>query len=143
MFAGKRALFIQFVAFNLIGLVNTLIDYAVFQGLVWLGVFYIVAQIISYGAGTANSFIMNRAFTFKKQQGTGKHTRTQAARFIVLNLFVLLVSLLLLYLFADLGGLPYWLSKLLVTGVTVIMNFIGSKRWVFRSEAMEAPENGG
>lgn len=139
MSGDRKRWLIQFVSFNLIGLVNTAIDYAVFQLLVWAGLFYIGAQVISFGAGMVNSFIMNRSITFKHKQRTGL-TRAQVLRFAALNGGVLLCSLLLLYLFVDLGGLHYWLSKLLVTAVTVVINFAGSRHWVFREEGLQAPE---
>ncbi|MFD1957186.1 GtrA family protein [Paenibacillus thailandensis] len=136
---NKRSLLVQFVAFNFIGLMNTAVDYIVFQALIWAGVHYIVAQVISYAAGTVNSFVMNRAVTFKHASRQAGRTRAQAARFAVLNAGVMLCSIFLLYVFVDLGGLPYWLSKLLVTAVTVVLNFTGSKRWVFREERAQVP----
>lgn len=135
----KKGWLAQFIAFSFIGLINTAVDYIVFQALVWTGLFYMAAQIISYGAGTLNSFLMNRAFTFKQTATRAGSSRAQLIRFVVLNVGVLLCSLLLLYVFVDIGGLPYWLSKLLVTGATVALNFVGSKRWVFREQEIRMP----
>ncbi|MFD2874937.1 GtrA family protein [Paenibacillus rhizoplanae] len=51
-----RAGMIQFLKFNAVGLLNTFIDFAVFTLLHSLGMLNTPAQIISYSAGTANSF---------------------------------------------------------------------------------------
>lgn len=60
--SGKKlnAGFIQFLKFNAVGLLNTLIDFAVFTLLHSLGMMNAPAQVISYSAGTANSFFGTR-----------------------------------------------------------------------------------
>lgn len=60
-----RAAFIQFLKFNAVGLLNTLIDFVIFTLLNSLGMVYALAQVISYSAGTANSFILNKKVTFR------------------------------------------------------------------------------
>lgn len=116
---------IQFVKFNIVGLLNTLVDMAVFALLNSLGLFYVVAQIISYGAGTANSFVLNSNITFKDRKRSKEEgfDHRQLLRFIILNLVVLGISLLLMSLLIDRLGLQELVSKVLATFVTVIINF--------------------
>lgn len=125
--------FIQFLKFNAVGLLNTLIDFAVFTLLHSLGMVNTPAQIISYSAGTANSFFWNKKVTFRDKDGGSKDSfdRMQLVRFIVLNLVVLGISVLLMHLLTDQLGIQVLISKVLVTFVTVIINFIGSRKWVF------------
>ncbi|GGG10068.1 polysaccharide biosynthesis protein GtrA [Paenibacillus albidus] len=127
-----RAGVVQFLKFNAVGLLNTLIDFAVFTLLHSLGMVYTLAQVISYSAGTANSFILNKKVTFKdrssKQKGAG---RLQLVKFIVLNVAVLGISLLLMHLLTDKLEVPVLLAKVLATFITVIINFFGSRKWVF------------
>ncbi|MDT3429048.1 putative flippase GtrA [Paenibacillus forsythiae] len=130
---NTRGDILQFVKFNIVGLLNTLVDMAVFALLNWLGLFYVAAQIISYGAGTANSFILNSNITFKDRKRSKEEgfDHKQLLRFIALNLIVLCISLLLMSLLIDRLGLQKLASKVLVTFVTVIINFFGSRKWVF------------
>ncbi|WP_342438267.1 GtrA family protein [Paenibacillus sp. FSL L8-0436] len=125
--------FIQFLKFNAVGLLNTLIDFAVFTLLHSLGMMNTPAQIISYSAGTANSFFWNKKVTFKDKSQTSKDSfdRMQLVRFIILNLVVLGISVLLMHLLTDKFGVQVLISKVLVTFVTVIINFFGSRKWVF------------
>lgn len=125
--------FIQFLKFNAVGLLNTLIDFAVFTLLHSLGMVNTPAQIISYSAGTANSFFWNKKVTFRDKDGGSKDSfdRMQLVRFIILNLVVLGISVLLMHLLTDQLGIQVLISKVLVTFVTVIINFIGSRKWVF------------
>lgn len=63
--SNRKALIIQFIKFNMVGLLNTAIDFAVFFLLIWLSTHYAVAQAVAYLAGMVNSYIWNKAFTFK------------------------------------------------------------------------------
>lgn len=123
---------IQFLKFNAVGLLNTLIDFAVFTLLHSLGMINTPAQIISYSAGTANSFVWNKKVTFRDRNAGKKGTdRLQLLKFIVLNLVVLGISVLLMHLLTDSFGIQVFIAKVLVTFVTVIINFFGSRMWVF------------
>ncbi|MRN55584.1 GtrA family protein [Paenibacillus monticola] len=128
-----RAGVIQFLKFNAVGLLNTLIDFAIFTLLNSLGLVYTLAQVISYSAGTANSFILNKKVTFRDSDRGKKDSfdRMQLLKFIILNLIVLGISLLLMHLLTDKLGIQVLISKVLVTFVTVIINFFGSRKWVF------------
>jgi putative flippase GtrA len=125
--------FIQFLKFNAVGLLNTLIDFAVFTLLHSLGMINTPAQIISYSAGTANSFFWNKKVTFRDRDRGNKEgfDRMQLVRFIVLNLVVLGISVLLIHILTDSLGIQVLIAKVLVTFVTVIINFFGSRKWVF------------
>jgi putative flippase GtrA len=91
------------------------------------------AQIISYSAGTANSFFWNKKVTFRDRDRGNKEgfDRMQLVRFIVLNLVVLGISVLLIHILTDSLGIQVLIAKVLVTFVTVIINFFGSRKWVF------------
>ncbi|WP_424769055.1 GtrA family protein [Paenibacillus sp. sgz302251] len=131
--AARKRLAAQFVKFNLIGLVNTAIDFVLFTLLVAFGVYYLLAQIIAYGAGMANSFLLNNRYTFERDEALvpSKSNWNKSVRFMIWNGLVLLVSLLLLAALTSLVGLDEKLAKGIVTILTVGINFYGSKKWVF------------
>lgn len=128
-----RTAAIQFLKFNAVGLLNTAVDFVVFTLLSAAGAGYAIAQVISYSAGTANSFILNKKVTFRDRQKAEQPSfdRMQLVKFILLNLVSLGVSLVLMHVLADRLGMQVLLSKVLVTGVTVVINFVGSRKWVF------------
>jgi putative flippase GtrA len=133
---SRKALAIQFLTFNAVGLLNTAIDIVLFALLVWLGIHFAIAQVISYGAGMVNSYILNSKFTFGGETGgtavSHKPGRLQKLiRFVVWNGVILAVSILLLALLTKLAGMEELYAKLIATAVTVVINFFGSKRWVF------------
>lgn len=123
---------VQFIKFGLVGGMNTAVDFVVYTLLMLSGVHYLAAQVISYTVGTVNSYVVNKLWTFKGA-GSKSGNRKEFIRFVAVNLGSLLLSLVLLYALKSGLGMPALLAKLLVTGVTVIVNYAGSKLWVFRS----------
>ena len=55
----------KFVKFGLVGVLNTLINWIIFALLNFIGVYYIVANVIAYVIATANSYIWNSKWVFK------------------------------------------------------------------------------
>lgn len=130
----RRPSTIQFMKFNLVGFMNTGVDFAVFTALASFGTGSGVAQVFSYSAGILNSFLMNKRVTFKDSGGSEGRSAvgSQFFRFIVLNTLVLAVSLALLQAAVTLMEAPVLYAKAAVTCVTMGLNFYGSRRWVFR-----------
>jgi putative flippase GtrA len=116
--------------FAIVGVGNTLVDLGVFTLLAQvLGANVYFSQAAGYSAGTLNSYILNRSWTFRTK---GRFFSPTLVRFLALNLTMLLFSTGVLCLAYDLGGLPKLPAKIIATGVTMVVNFLVSRFWVFR-----------
>lgn len=138
---GRMLGLIQFIKFGLVGVMNTAVDFLVYALLTWIGMQYLVAQVFSYSAGTMNSYVVNKLWTFGGKDAAGTENRKagtvdkgEFARFVLVNIGTLLLSIALLYVLKTGFGLHPLLAKIGVTAVTVVVNYIGSKLWVFRSQ---------
>ncbi|KQU23673.1 MULTISPECIES: GtrA family protein [Priestia] len=120
---------IHYLKFCIVGGLNTAIDFFVFSFLSYLGVYYIIAQCVSYGCGVLNSYLLNRAWTFQQQGNRGKY---EFLKFTALNVFTLIVTSFLLTLFHYKFNIPLPYSKVLVTIVSVGLNYIGTRFLVFK-----------
>ena len=106
----------QFLKFALVGVLNTVVDFLVFQLLnLTLGWTYL-AQVIGYSAGVLNSYFWNSRWTFRKEH---QRSAREAAAFVVVNLVSLGVSLGVLWLCRNpfgitdawvAGWIPAWLG---------------------------------
>ena len=86
-----------------------------------------LANIFGYGSGIINSFIWNRLWTFQAKKQIG----AQFGRFLILNIFCLIVSSAALFLFTDVlawAYLPVWFVTM---GAVTLVNYALSKYWVF------------
>jgi putative flippase GtrA len=118
--------------FCTVGVGNTLVDFGVFFLLTSIGVPYLLAQSCSYIAGMFNSYVCNRVWTFQMKQ---KATIQEFFRFIIINLFSLGATVFFLYVCQQICGWPLLISKMIATFGGMMINFVGSRLWVFQQSA--------
>jgi len=110
---------------------NTAVDFGVFMILNrYLGLVYAMSQVISYSCGMVNSYFLNKFWTFQKREG---FTAIEVTKFILVNLSSLGISLLVLYILQSKWSWEVLPSKVLATGFSVGVNFLGNKFWVFEA----------
>jgi putative flippase GtrA len=119
----------RFLKFGVVGVANTLITLAVFN---------LVAVVLGWPAGFANSFVWNRRWTFADR--TGIDTPRSLARFAVAGLCALLASSgIILALQQIAQGMRLDLSgalvlngiELLAISVSLGVNYALATRWAF------------
>jgi len=118
--------------FVIVGGINTSIDFLtfmLFSGL--LGVDKFISQILAYGMGMVNSFILNKLWTFQNKNSACS-TLYQVRRFTTINIISLGVSLLCLKLMKDNHGVNIYVSKIFATILAQAVNYFGYKLWVFK-----------
>lgn len=118
----------QLIKFSLVGVLNTGVDVAVFFLLTWSGVPYVTAQVVSYSCGAANSYLLNKMWTFR----SSGLSPAEIIRFAVVNLISLGISVVALKLLHDTAGLDLTIAKAGATVSALAANFLGNKLWVFR-----------
>jgi len=141
----------KFIKFGCVGVLNTLVDFAVFYVLDrWvigsgprLAVFGAVvmagpylSNAAAYAAANVNSFIWNRRWTFRKRE---RVTGREVKRYLLTSAgYLLLSSLSLAVCMGVLAGrvAEAWvnpLAKLPTACVTMFYNYLMNKFWVFRA----------
>ncbi|WP_378210826.1 GtrA family protein [Anoxybacteroides rupiense] len=116
--------------FCIVGAGNTFIDFGVFFLLATAGAPYLLAQVVSYMAGMANSYIWNRIWTFQVKK---KVNRQEMLRFITINAAAVGAAFFLLYLLKETGHVPLFLGKIMATLGGMAITLIGSRLWVFQN----------
>lgn len=121
---------VQFVKFGLVGVLNTLVHYLVFLLLYRLaGLAVTVASAIGYMVGVANSFILNRRWTFRV---SGSGAGSEFVKFTVVNIISMGINLLILQVVISLGGVIPEIAQVLAILCTLVVNFTGNKWWTFK-----------
>jgi putative flippase GtrA len=128
LIARHRQSFGQFIKFSFVGLLNTGVDVVVFFLLTGIGVPYLTAQVVSYSCGAANSYLLNKVWTFR----SSGLSSAEGIRFVIVNLASLGISVVVLRLLHDTAGLDLTVSKAGATVSSLAANFLGNKLWVFR-----------
>jgi putative flippase GtrA len=125
---SKRTGF-ELIKFSAVGILNTLLDAALYFGLTrWGGLAAVSAKVLSYSAGMLNSYIFNSRFTFQSRDASAR----QIFLFVLLNLGVLGINAGIMALGYEILQLPELLVLAGATGASYLVNFWVSKRVVFR-----------
>jgi len=133
----------QFSKFILVGGVNTGIDFAVFNTLIYItgitqGRELALINLLSFSIAVVNSYFMNKYWTF--QDITKNREETKFAQFIAVSLVGAGINSGIVAIFTSVFppilGLSSQLwanvGKLLATGASLVWNFIGYKLFVFK-----------
>ena len=107
---------------------NTAVDVAIFFLLTWVGIPYIVAQVVSYSCGAANSYLLNKVWTFR----SSGLSYAEIIRFTAVNLISLGISVAVLSLLHGSAGLELTAAKGGATICALAANFLGNMLWVFK-----------
>lgn len=139
----KNKPFLQFGKFVIVGFVNTAIDFAVLNLLMYLTNIYkgpeiIIFNAISFTVAVINSYIMNKYWTFgdKSREGAAK----QFVEFLAVSIVGITLNTAIVYGVTTLIqpmfglGIKLWanFAKATATAVVLGWNFIGYKFFVFK-----------
>ena len=82
-FMTKEALE-QFVKVGIVGVVNTIVSFLLFNTFLWMGWWSVIAVSAAFAATTFMSYLLNRAWTFEIRDG--KVSGRETANFYLVNL---------------------------------------------------------
>lgn len=126
----NKDIFKQFLKFCLVGVLNTLLDFAVYWFLTRsLGMYFFYANFISVLVAMSFSFVMNKFWTFSN---FNKNIKKQYLQFAAVNLIYYILNNAIIFL-----GVNYLLigdlwAKVLSTAIGLIWSFGANKVWTFR-----------
>lgn len=118
----------QLIRFSIVGLVVTLADFIVFTLLITgLHVGYLWAQGIAFITATVLNYVLSMRYVFKSKSATHREKINELMIFFMLSIIGGGLNMLLLYLSVEKFQLSLWVSKILVTGIVMLFNFISRK----------------
>jgi len=133
----------QVVKFGLIGILNTVIDFAVLNLLMWIfqiysGRWIILFNVVAFTLAVTNSYFWNKLWTFKVKDR--REVSEEFTKFIVISVIGALINSSIVYSVTKfvnpIGNFTpeIWanVAKLLATGIAMAWNFVGYKFWAFR-----------
>ncbi|SHN35628.1 Putative flippase GtrA (transmembrane translocase of bactoprenol-linked glucose) [Cryptosporangium aurantiacum] len=126
-----HALIKELTKFGIIGIVNTALDFAVWNALLFIGP--IKAQVISTTVSATSSYFMNRHWTFRHRARSG--LRREYLLFFGFNAIGLLITAAILgiatYAFHVEHVAALNVVKLFAIGIATAFRFWAYRRWVF------------
>jgi putative flippase GtrA len=127
----RPANWMQLVRFGLVGAFGFVVNLAVYTLFVHgIGVEYRIASVAAWIVAAANNFVWNRHWTFDAREGIAHH---QAMRFLLVSVVTEAISLLLLTLLVEQGGLSKVPAQALAVAAATPLSFLGNKLWSFKA----------
>ena len=129
------------VSYLFFGVLTTLVNWIVYYGLTLLGVDYLVSQVIAWIAAVIFAFFTNRRYVFHSEVTDSAGILKEFSAFTAARLLSLLVETFILWLFVEKAGLSEYFVKIPASVLTVILNYIFSKLFIFRKKGNENERN--
>ena len=131
----NRLPFLQFLKFGVVGFSNTIIGYVVYSACIWVGIHYLIANVVGFVVSVLNAFYWSDRFVFKKGEGEQRSTwqaliKTTAAYAIT----GIVLNSILLWLLIGQWHISEYLAPILILIVTVPTNFVLNKYWSFKTQ---------
>lgn len=125
----------ELIVYGIVGVMTTLLNLAVYFVLTsWLGVHYIVSDIIAWVICFVFSFVTNKIYVFKSAEWTFDVLFREVSKFFTSSIFTGVVDVGLLYAMVDLMHINGTVSKITDNVVIIILNYILRKLWVFKEK---------
>jgi putative flippase GtrA len=119
----------QALRFAVVGVANTIVSFAIYAGLLALGVWYVAAAVAAYAGGLANGYTLNRRWTFS----VGRMRASTLARYSIVQVTGLLLSLAILSTLVELAGVPELPAQVLSWPPVIVYSFVATRSWAFGS----------
>ncbi len=121
-----KKLIVQLFKFGIVGVICFLIDYGVMLFLTEVcSVHYLISCMISFTLSVIVNYILSMRYVFCAKENIDK--RIQFIIFIVLSVIGLGLNQFLMWFLVDIISIIYTLSKLIVTALVMIYNFVTRK----------------
>ena len=116
-----------FVKFIFVGVLNTAFGYMAYALLLFLGLHYTLAVVLSTIAGVLFNFKTTGTIVFKN------NNNKLIFKFVAVYAITTTLGIIILRM-AELAGINLYLAGLVSTGLCAIIAFLLNKNWVFKYE---------
>ena len=128
----KRLRESQLVRYVMTGGMTTGVNYVIYIGLQAAAVGYLTANTVAWSGAVIFAYFANRRVVFRSKGDRG----LEFLQFVSLRLVTLLVENLLLFILVDCVGIGSVISKIIVSVLTVLLNYFACKYSIFKERGV-------
>lgn len=131
--------YIQFVGFCVVGVLNTIVGWAVYYAFViYDPALYLVGNVAGYICGVMNSYYWNSRFVFAKTEVKSLYALLKT--YISYGV-TLILSTALMFILVDKLSVSEFLAPIPTMLLTVPLNFLLNKFWTFTKKGSKQPDD--
>ena len=135
-----RETFRQFMKTGMVGVVNTVVSFAIFNIMRVFGLSVFWSITVAFALATLMSYVLNRRWSFRL--GEGGESMPETAKFFIVNILAWAATQLFMWLadawFGPLGRLGENVALLVASAIILLPKFATYRDLVFRSALDEA-----
>ena len=125
----------QFVKFCAVGLSNTILSYVAYSLCIYLGMHYLLANLVGFIVGVTNAFYWSNKYVFKRGQDETRNPYTTFVKTVLSYAFSgILFNSILLCLLIEFLSVSAYIAPLLILLITVPTNYLMNKYWSFKTK---------
>lgn len=128
----KKKNLIELITYVIVGGMTTLVNFVVFFICTYVNMHWFFANVIAWVFAVLFAYVANRKYVFKSNDND---TKTEFVQFVGLRLLTLVVESALMFVSIQLMGINENISKIIVSFVTVIGNYVFCKFLIFKPKA--------
>lgn len=130
MMKRTNNLFSQLIRFGIVGLISTLIDFAVLTILTELfGIHYLTSAAIGFIVSTLFNYLASMSYVFNSRFNDG-NKKKELLLFLLLSMIGLGLNQLFMWIFVEVLQLFYVIAKVCATVLVMGWNFVSRKLWI-------------
>jgi putative flippase GtrA len=115
------------------GVITTLVNLLIFKLLIDAGIHYTISTTIAFIVAVSVAFWTNRTWVFSSQSQGLKSIFREMTSFFSVRIFTYFVDLAGLIILIELIRMDPFISKILLNGLVIILNYLLSRFVVFKA----------
>lgn len=134
LFENTTNLFIQLFRYTLVGGLAFVVDFGLLFFLTeYVRLHYLISATISFLVGLLVNYVISTQWIFRDSKI--KNKKVEFILFGLIGVIGLILNNVLIYLFTDVVGLYYMLSKLVTAIIVYMWNFLGRRYFLFNAKS--------
>ncbi len=120
----------QYIKFGGVGVLNVLIGYTIYLGLIYFDVNYLFANVTGFSLSMINAYYWNNKYVFASSEERA-WWKVFAKMYMAYALTGIVIGNILLYVWIEIFQISAFLAPLISLFVTFPINYIMNKYWAF------------
>lgn len=125
------------ISYVIFGVLTTAVDWLVYPLMRWLKYSVAFSSTASWAAAVLFAFVTNKLFVFQSHSIKGGELFKEFVSFVSCRALTGAFSVLAMVIMVDLWGMNEWFGKFIVSALSLVLNYIFSKLFIFKKKTAE------